>query len=218
MPSRERVVVVGASGFGRESLDVLGAMITAGSDFEILGVVDDDPSEVNLSRLQHRGVAYLGTIADWLASGPLDALFVLGIGNSTIRRKLVLRLEGANLSAFTAVHPNATIGACTTMAEGVVVCAGAAISTNVTIGRYVQINPNATVGHDADLRDFVSVNPGAVISGEVLLNSEVLIGASATVLQQLTVGAATVVGAGALVTKDVPESVVVKGVPGVWRD
>ena len=44
-----------------------------------------------------------------------------------------------------------------------------------------------------------------------------LIGAAATVLQQLTVGRDAIIGAGAVVTKAVPDGVVVTGVPGVWR-
>ena len=41
MTTNDRVVVIGASGFGRECLDVLDAMIAAGSPVDVLGVVDD---------------------------------------------------------------------------------------------------------------------------------------------------------------------------------
>ena len=45
------LVVVGASGFGRESLDVVAAHNAARPDaaFEVLGVLDDGPSEDNRS-------------------------------------------------------------------------------------------------------------------------------------------------------------------------
>ena len=212
-----RVVVIGASGFGRESLDVLDAMVAAGADLEIAGVVDDIPAPINLERLADRGVAYLGTRAQWLATeGALDAQYVLGVGSPEVRRRIVADLDAAGLRPFTAIHPSATFGARCTLAEGVVVCAGAAISNNVRLGRHVHVNPNATIGHDADLRDFVSINPAAVISGEVVVGSGTLVGAAATVLQGLTVGERVVVGAGAVVTKNVPNGVTVKGVPGVW--
>lgn len=211
-----RVVVVGASGFGRESLDVLDAMVAAGAALEIVGVVDDTPSEANLARLAARGVRYLGTRTAWLASNPTGVSYLLGIGSPGVRRRLVAELDAGGLTAVTAVHPSATFGAMTTLAEGVVVCAGAAISNNVRLGRHVHVNPNATIGHDADLHDFVSVNPAAVISGEVVVGSETLVGAAATILQGLTVGERVVVGAGAVVTKDVPSDVVVVGVPGRW--
>lgn len=212
----DRTIVVGASGFGRESLDVIQAMQEQGSPVEVLGVIDDAPSETNLQRLADRKVPYLGTLEDWLATDIGGIRFVLGIGNPSVRRRLAGRLERAGLSAFSAIHPSAVIGSQSALGPGAVVCAGAVLSTNVRMGRYVHINPHATIGHDAVLSDFVSVNPASVISGEVSLQEGVLVGAAAIVLQNLTVGERTVVGAAALVTKDVPKDVVVKGVPGIW--
>ena len=220
MPSdraSERVVVVGAAGFGREALDVVEAMAAAGAGVAVEGVVDDAPSALNLERLADRGVAYLGTMAEWLARGVGPVRYVLGIGDPDVRRRVVARLDEAGARPFTAIHPSATFGAVGTVADGVVVCAGATISTNVRLGRHVHVNPNATIGHDAVLGDFVSVNPAAVVSGEVVVGSGTLLGAASTVLQNLVVGEGTVVGAGAVVTKNVPGGVVVKGVPGEWR-
>jgi len=216
MRSTERVVVVGASGFGRETLDVLEAMVAAGRSIDITGVVDDQPSEMNLQRLANRNVAYLGTMEQWLSKADRKDKFVLGIGSPSVRRYLVAQLEKAGLTPFTAVHPTATFGARTQLLDGVVVCAGATVSTNVRLGRYVHVNPHATIGHDAVLYDFVSINPAATISGEVEIGEGTLVGAAATILQNLTVGERTVVGAGAVVTKNMPSEVVVKGVPGTW--
>lgn len=218
MQETERIVVVGASGFGRESLDVIQAMQKHGAAVELLGVVDDAPSEANLQRLADREVPYLGTIEEWLATDVSGSRFVLGIGNPGVRKRLAKRLESAGLSAFSAIHPSALVGSESVLGPGAVVCAGSVLSTNVRLGRYVHVNPNATIGHDAVLGDFVSVNPASVVSGEVNLCEGVLVGAAATVLQNLTVGERTIVGAAALVTKDIPNDVVVKGVPGVWNE
>lgn len=215
MSAPERVVVVGASGFGRECLDVLEAMIREGADVEVVGVVDDEPSEVNLKRLAARGVPHLGTLSD-LVSGDSALHYVMGIGHPGVRRGLVERLDASGFTAFPAIHPSAVIGSLPFLDDGVVICAGAVISTNVRLGRHVHVNPHATIGHDAVLRDFVSVNPAAVISGEVEVRSGTLLGASATILQGLTVGEGVTVGAGSVVTHDVPQDVVVKGVPGTW--
>lgn len=212
------VVIVGASGFGRESLDVLEAMISNGSKIKVLGVIDDFPSEINLKRLEEREISYLGTIESFLTSNKADAAFVLGIGSPDIRIKLATRLESAGLNAFTALHPSVLIGARTVISPGVVICAGSVISTNVHLGKYVHINPQVTIGHDSLLHDFCSVNPAAIISGEVEIGTGVLVGAGATILQQLTIANDVVVGAGSVVTKSVPESVIVKGIPGRWDD
>jgi sugar O-acyltransferase (sialic acid O-acetyltransferase NeuD family) len=216
MASPERVVVVGASGFGRECLDVLEAMAAVGSPVEVAGVVDDAPSAVNRERLAERAVHYLGTVEQWLATDDVTRKYVLGVGSPGVRRRLVDRLEDAGAIPFSAIHPSATFGARAIVGEGLVVCAGAAVSTNVRFGRHVHLNPNTTIGHDAVLGDFVSVNPGAVVSGEVTVEDGTLVGASATILQNLRVGAETVVGAGAVVTAHVPAGVTAKGVPARW--
>ena len=215
MSAPDRVVVIGASGFGRECLDVLEAMVRAGSDLLVEGVVDDDPSVVNLKRLAARGVAHLGSFEDFMA-GNSSVHYVLGIGDPATRRRLVARLDAAGFSPWSAIHPSAVVGSLPRIDDGVVVCAGAVVSTNVRLGRHVHVNPHATVGHDARLADFVSVNPAAVVSGEVEVRRQTLVGANATILQGLTVGERVVVGAGSVVTHDVPDDVVVKGIPGVW--
>lgn len=217
MSQPELVVVIGASGFGRECLDVLDAMAAAGAQIKIAGVLDDSPSPANLRRLSDRGVPYLGTLDEWDARAHRHHRYVLGVGSPHVRHALADKLESAGMTPFTAVHPSATRGWGSVFDDGVVVCAGVTISTNVKLGRHVHVNPNATIGHDSVLREFVSVNPAAVVSGEVVVEAETLIGASATVLQQLSIGQRTVIGAGAVVTKDVPPGVVVTGVPGVWK-
>lgn len=208
-----QVVVVGASGFGRESLDVLGAMIEAGSSIEILGVVDDSPSLENLKRLEARNIAYLGTIDDWIKETKSSSQYLLGIGNPIVREILVAKIETAGFTPFTAVHPTAIIGTQVSWSPGVIVCAGAVISTNVCLGRHVHVNPSVTIGHDSILEDFVSVNPAAVISGEVVVMQKTLVGAAATILQGLTIGKKVVIGASACVTRNIESGSIVKGVP-----
>lgn len=217
MTRHYRIVVIGASGFGRECLDVLEAMKKHGTSLDVLGVIDDAPSTKNLNRLEQRSISYLGPIEDWLDSATSKVHYVLGIGNPQVRRKISTRLDDAGLTAFAAVHPSAVIGENTVLGPGTVICAGAVISTNVRFKRHVHVNPNATIGHDSILGDYVSVNPAGVVSGEVTLGTGVLVGASATVLQNLRVGDGSIVGAAALVTKNIPSEVVVTGIPGTWE-
>lgn len=203
------LLVIGAGGFGRETLDVANSL---GGVYDILGVLDDAPSEINMKRLAQRGVAYLGTVEGWLVRGE-RAAFAIGIGSPASRRKLADRMEAAGQAAETLVHPSAVIGTAGEIASGSVVCAGVQVSTNVRLGRHVHLNPHSTIGHDAVLEDFVSVNPAATISGECLIGAGALVGAGAVILQGLHVGAASVVGAAACVVHDVPVGATVKGVP-----
>lgn len=208
------LVVIGAGGFGRETLDVVAALNEHGPSpvFDVLGVIDANPSAANLDRLRSRGIAYLGTERDWLERR-IPADFLVAIGSPALRSQVTRVLLDAGLVAATAVHPSVGLGTMTTVGAGSVICAGAQVSTNVRIGEHVHINPNATIGHDSVVADFVSVNPAAIVSGDVTVASGALIGAGAVVLQGLTVGAGSTVGAAACVVRDVPPRIIVKGIP-----
>lgn len=209
----ERIVVIGAGGFGRETLDVVEALIAAGESLHLAGVVDSGPRQEDLGRLATRGIRYLGTEDDWLPTAAGDERFVVAIGSPRVRATVAARLAAAGLRAKTLVHPRAVIGSQAHIGEGVVITSGVQVSTNVTLGDHVHLNPGCILGHDAVLADCVSVNPGAIVSGNVVIETGTLLGAGSVVLQGLTVGADVTVGAAACVTKNVAAGMTVVGVP-----
>lgn len=212
-------VVIGAGGFGRETLDVIEAHNRANSSeaFNVLGVVDDAPSAVNLERLQRRGYAHLGGLNAYFEL-PERVVYFVGVGSPEVRQRIVDRCSEMSRVAGTVIHPTATVGSDTLIGAGVVVCGGVQISTNVRLDRHVHLNPGCIIGHDATLADFVSINPGAVISGDVTVSARTLIGAGAVVLQGLTIGEGATVGASACVTRSVRATETVIGVPARVTD
>ncbi|TFB66756.1 acetyltransferase [Cryobacterium sp. Hz7] len=208
------LVVVGAGGFGREVLDIVDALNRAAETvvFEIIGVLDANPSAENLGRLSARSVRYLGTESAWRETGS-RAQYLIGVGNPAARQEIDKAFTALGLTAATVVHPAATTGSSFTVGQGSVLCGGVQVSTNVTLGRHVHLNPNSIIGHDSVLNDFVSINPSATISGDVRIGPRSLVGAGAVVLQGLCIGADTVVGASACVTRGVGDRSVVKGIP-----
>lgn len=208
------LVVAGAGGFARETLDVVAAInaATRTRRVVVVGATALRPTQDELAGLSRAGVPYLGTDEEAVRDRARTHV-VVAIGDPRIRRAVARTFETAGWPAATLVHPDATLGSRTTLGSGVVVCAGVAVSADVTLGDHVHLNPNATVGHDAVLGDYVSVNPGAVVSGHVTVGDGTLLGAGAVVLERLTVGASVVVGAASCVTRPVHDGSVVKGVP-----
>lgn len=208
----DRVVIVGAGGFGREVLDVIEAAQRAGAPWEFVGFVDDGSPDLEL--LAARGAPLLAGFDD-PALG--DAGFVLGIGDPAIKRKVDGVASGYGLAPVSLVHPSATFGAGVEIGPGAVVCSQVAVTTNVRVGRHVQLNLGVTVGHDCVIGDYVSAFPNVSISGSVNLGEGVTIGTGAVIIQGVTVGAGTTIGAGAVVTRDLPPDVVAVGAPAKPR-
>ncbi|MFS2280430.1 NeuD/PglB/VioB family sugar acetyltransferase [Microbacterium sp. OR21] len=209
----EDIVVIGAGGFGRETLDVIEAINEVAEDpiWSVVGVIDDSPRPIDVDRLGARGYYHLGTISDNVEVVS-RVRHVIAIGSPAVRSYVRLALGQAK-AVPALVHPNATIGSEVQLGMGVVVCGGVQLSTNVSLGEHVHVNPGAIIGHDTVVGDFVSVNPGAILSGSANVRRRVLIGAGAVVLQGLNIGEGATVGAAACVTRDVSPGVVVKGVP-----
>ncbi|WP_374457514.1 acetyltransferase [Nocardioides sp.] len=208
------IVVVGIGGFGREVIDIIDAVNAASPEpvWDLVGVVDDAPNDLNLERLSLRGVDFLGDTGVPL-SWPNPVSYVVGIGSPRVRRLMAERYDAENFRAATLVHPSVTHGFGVSIGPGAVVCAGARLTTNITVGQHVHINLNVTVGHDSSIGDFVSVNPLASISGDCVIEDGVLIGVAGVVLNGLTIGAGAVLGGSACAVRDLAPGVVAVGVP-----
>lgn len=189
------LVIVGAGGHGREVLDVVRACIDTGAPYAFAGFVDDAPLP---------GTELLDEVPD-------GAVVVLGIGSALARCAAAGRYPQPAPAAL--VHPAATVGSDCRLEDGVVIAAGARLTTNIAVGRHAYVGPNATVGHDSVLADFATLYPGAVVSGNVDVGEAATVGAGAAVRQGLRVGAGAMVGLGAAVVRDVPAGATVVGAP-----
>jgi sugar O-acyltransferase (sialic acid O-acetyltransferase NeuD family) len=123
------------------------------------------------------------------------------------------RLEALGLTAISAVHPAAFIGDEVEIGKGLQAMPGAIVNDFSTIGDYCMLNTNSTVDHDCRVGNGVHVMGGASVAGVVTIGDYSTIGTNATILPHISIGQHVYVGAGAVVTRDVPDNVVVAGVP-----
>ena len=202
-----QLIIVGTGGFGREVLDVVEAGGVATPYETVAFMADFDDNDALLAQ---RGYERIGPIQASTCE-PCD--YVIGIGSGEARRVISKRLDVAGFRAVTLVHPTSSVGAGVTVGPGTVICGGARLTNNITLGRHVHVNLNATIGHDCVLEDFVTLSPLVAISGRCTLAEGVTMGTTSCTIERRTIGAWTTVGAGGVVTKDLEQGVVAVGAP-----
>lgn len=204
------LVIVGCSGHGREIHDVVDAINAVALTWDLLGYVDDDPSDRNRDLVLQRGSQVLGGSA-WLDQVDPHISYVLGVGSPVLKAGLDKRF--ADRLSPILVHPHSSQGFDVRFGPGSVIFAGAQLTTNIRLGRHVHVNRCSTIGHDVVIADYATINPLVAVSGNVTIGNRVMLGTHSCILQGLEVGSGSTVGGAALVTKNVPERAVVKGLP-----
>jgi sugar O-acyltransferase (sialic acid O-acetyltransferase NeuD family) len=134
-------------------------------------------------------------------------------GDSAQRMALFERGLAAGLSPLSVISPSARVSRHAQLAEGVQALPGCTINARASVGTNTIVNSAALVEHDCVVGDHVHIASGAVLCGTVCVGEGAHIGAGAVLKQGVSVGQGAIVGAGAVVLQDVPERVVVVGVP-----
>ena len=139
---------------------------------------------------------------------------ILGIDDPLTKIKLYNWYKKFNVKIISIIRDNLDVTC--KYNEGLITQEKSFISLNCNIGRCVKINVGATIMHDAEIGDYVTIAPRAVLLGRVKIEENVFIGANSTILPGVVVARNSIIGAGAVVTKNVPEGTIAKGVPAIF--
>ncbi len=129
----------------------------------------------------------------------------------------LLDLKGVNAR----IEPGAIIREGAEIGDRAVIMMGAVINVGAVIGEGTMIDMGAILGGRATVGKNCHIGAGSVLAGviepssarPVVVDDDVLVGANAVILEGVHVGRGAVVAAGAIVIEDVPENVVVAGIP-----
>lgn len=148
-------------------------------------------------------------------SGKIETYIV----ESDCRNSAVPLLDTKNLNAR--IEPGAVIREKVQIGENAVIMMGAILNIGAVVGDGTMIDMGAVLGGRAMVGKNCHVGAGAVLAGvvepasaaPVVIEDDVLIGANAVIIEGVRVGRGAVVAAGAVVTKNVPDNMVVAGCP-----
>ena len=210
MPTRP-LLVIGAGGFGRETLEAVRACNQVRPTWDVVGFLDDDPA---LQQRHVDGVPVVGRVDD-LTRHP-SAAAVVTIGNPSNFTSAAADRRPARVATRALGHRGAPGGVDPPSADvgpGTVVLAGVVATTGVEIGSHVAVMPSVVLTHDDVVGDFATLGSGARLAGDVTVGEGAYIGAGALVREHCRIGSWALVGMGAGVTGDVPGGEVWAGLP-----
>jgi sugar O-acyltransferase (sialic acid O-acetyltransferase NeuD family) len=148
----------------------------------------------------------------------ISSEFTLGIGNPKLRKIIYNKFFDLGGKAVTVISENSEIGSFDNHIEdGVIITSGVILTNSITVKKGTLINLSSTIGHDTKIGGFVEICPNVSVSGHCEIGNLVFIGTGATILPKVNIGANSIIAAGSVVTKDVPENVMVAGVPAIIK-
>ena len=186
------IIIIGAGGHSKVIIDIIREL----GNYNIVGIYDDNKTGY------FSGIKIIGKIAE--IDNKKNECFIIGIGNDKIRKKIAE--EYHQLKWATLIHPKTIIAKTATIKEGVVVCAGAIIQTEVDIGKHCIINTNCSIDHESTIGDYCSICPSSTICGQVKVGESSFIGANSTIIQTIEIGKECIIGAGSVVIRNVPNN------------
>ena len=202
-----RLIIVGAGGFGGELLShvINSPRFLRRENIELIEFIDDSKA---LGPAGHRVAGAIRTFRP----GDSDK-FILGMGDPSVREEFFRKISSKGGRFLNFVDDTVKIGVETVLGNGVVICPGTNVTSNVHIGEGCLINLNCSIGHGSNIGQFSVVHSNTVISGDVSVGKAATIGGGSAIAPGVRIADSAFVGIGSIVIRNVKESSRVFGNP-----
>ena len=201
------IIIVGASGFGRELAQWIEDINAQSPQWNILGFIDDNPDALNGCRCDYK---IIGSIKDWQPKE--SEYFACALAFPEVKKSIVLELKSKGAKFATLIHPTALINKYAEIGEGVVVTPRSNINADTKIGDFVSILGSG-IGHDATVGDWSTLSGRCSINGHVQVGSMVYIACGVSIAPAKKIGDGAHVGIGSVVISNVKAGTKVFGNP-----
>lgn len=202
------VIILGACGLGKVSLDILQK-----NDIIVYGFLDDDPA------LQGQAINDVPVLGNTTEERYLDLIgeqcdvFIATEHQAQRQRMVDMLYEQSKVVPINAIHPSTIIAASAVLGYGNLLNANVILGTDTALGNHCLLHTRATIEYGAVIKDFVQVGAGSVVGAGATLNERVFVGAGATIVAGVEIGTAASIGAGAVVLANVKAGEIVLGNP-----
>lgn len=194
---RKKICIVGAEGFGRETLlcliDGIASTNLKIEEICCFMLLDKDIKKTNIMGVE---------VIPQSTFNPNLYEVVVAVADPNQRLRIVESLP--NETVFTKIiHPTAIISDWVEIGEGSIITAGVILTHNIKIGKHAHLNLNTTIGHDCVIGDYFTTTPACNISGNCDFGNNVYLGTNSSVRQGISICNNVTIGMGGVVVKNI---------------
>ena len=201
------IIIVGASGFGREIVQYIEDINEAHPTWNILGFIDDNPNALE-------GVEHDYHIIDSIKGHiPVrNAGYVCALAFPKTKEFVSKLLKEKGAEFVTIIHPTARVSRFAHIGEGCLITPASNVNTDAYLGDFVAVLASG-VGHDARVDDYSTLSGHVAVNGHVNIGKRVYVGCGAMIAPSKKVGEGATVGMGSVVISNVKAGTTVFGNP-----
>ena len=208
----KELIIVGASGFGREVLRLIENINEETPTWNVLGFLDDNPNALDGVECEY---GILGSIREWQPKP--NQWLACALAFPEVKRKVVESLKKRGCAFAMLIHPNSVINPRSTIGEGTIITNNCSISDNAHIGAFCTILGSG-VAHDASVGDYSTLSGKCQLNGHVQCGKMVYMGCGVLVAPSKKIGDGATVGIGSVVISNVKAGTTVFGNPAKKMD
>ncbi len=204
----KELLIIGASGFGRDIYDMAQNSVGYGEDFMVKGFLDFNIHALDDYPLYPKVIS---SEDDYEIQH--NDVFVCALGSVEQKKKVYEKMTQRGAEFYNLIDKTARISPSAILGKGCIIQSDVGIGSYVHIGNDVLIQKGAVIGHDAQVGNHCRIDCMAMFVGGVVVKDEVTIHTAAVLNHKVVVENGATVGACSFVIRKVKENTTVFGIP-----
>lgn len=200
---KNKLILIGAGGYAKSVIDSIN-----NDEYTFCGFIDE-----NVTKKNHLGYPVFGNSFDSI-DNKNEYVYFISIGDNIQRKKWYDKLILENLRLINIIDKTSIVSINANIGIGCFVGKMAIVNSHSTIGNNCIINTKSLVEHGCTIDNHVNISTNVVVNGDVQIGEGTTIYSSSVIKGQTRIGSWSMTGAGTVVINDIPDNVLVVGVPG----
>ncbi|HIF9960441.1 TPA: NeuD/PglB/VioB family sugar acetyltransferase [Campylobacter coli] len=186
----KNVIIIGSGGFAKELYSYL-----KDANYNIIGYID-------IQKNDFYNLNYLGNEDNFDQNLIHKAFFALGIGQISLRKKILLKLLDKSCNFLTFIHPKSFVSKEAKIGQGVIICPFVTINTDSNVGNFTLCNIYSSIAHDCIVGEGSILSPYATLNGGAKIGKNCFLSTRVSLLPHVNLGDNCIISAGSVISKN----------------